>query len=74
MKIFDWDYCKIHAQPKRYEWLKKNQNKPITEQEFILALQAMKDTQRGRVRNHNYKITKLKWQYNNLRTIFGFFG
>ena len=74
MRIFDWEQFKADAQPKRFKWLRENHNKHITEDEFISAMQTIKDTQRGRVKNQNYKISRLKRQYNHLTTRFGFFA
>lgn len=73
MKQFDFNLAiKSGQNPKKIEWYKENKSKKITEEEFIKVMQEVfKPQTKGNT--HYYSPSKLKKQYRNLRTNFGFF-
>jgi len=72
-KEFDWDHLKQEASTARYEWLRENYNKPISEDDFIIAMKGIKEFSTSRHRGRCYQPYNLKKHYKNLKSVFNFF-
>lgn len=73
MKIFDWKKNKREACNERHTWLKENHTKKISEKDFIIAMEKIKLFSKAKNVHKTYNMRNIKWQYNNLKTKFGFF-
>lgn len=71
MKKWDWEKFSKKACKERYDWYKENYNKPVTEEDFVLAMQKIKSFSKGK--SECYKPSKLKRVYQNVKNKFGFF-
>lgn len=72
MKIFDFKKAKELGQNiKKLKWLKENMNKPITEAEFVRAMQEIKLFRNGK--SYKYSPSNLKYSFAKLKKNFGFF-
>lgn len=63
-----------HGSKERVEWLRANHDKPVTEEEYIAALQSWKLPNMGRKHNKHYNSSAGKYQYKRLKRVYGFFG
>ena len=71
MREYEYDKCGYCE--KRQEWLKENQNNPITEDEFVSIWQELKKISKSKHLAGLYSPSRLKKQYRNLKEKFGFF-
>jgi hypothetical protein len=73
MKIFDWDHAASINTPQWVAWLKANQGKPITCEEFVAAYSARREADRRPYKAKRYYVKNLVRSYEKLKTNFGFF-
>jgi hypothetical protein len=73
MKIFDWDYAATIYTPDWVAWLKANQDKPVTCEEYIAAYCARRDTDPRPYKAKRYYVKNLVRSYERLKINFGFF-
>lgn len=70
--IFDFDLAiTLGHSPKKIEWLKSNCSRPMSEKEFVTAMQIIKTFRKGS--SYNYSPSKLKKEYKKLKNKFNFF-
>lgn len=65
MKQFDWEEAATRNSPEKLAWLKENHNKPITVDEYVAAMKA--------IRQERNSPSHLRNNYRRLQT-FGFFS
>lgn len=75
---FNWESAAEHHSVHRVAFYRENFNKPLTEGQFVDGMQRIKKFSAskhgiGRA-NENYRPSKLKKLYQNLKTRFGFFN
>ena len=73
MKTFNWDILATQRNPAVVAWLKKHHQDPITLEQFIEALQSLRDLSTHRRKSKRYAPSALRQQYNRLRKSFNFF-
>ena len=73
MKIFNWDILASQRNPAVVAWLKKHHKDPITLEQFIEAMQSLRDLSSHPKKAKRYAPSALKSQYKRLRTGFNFF-
>ena len=71
MKTFDWEYLKTERSPQYYKWLYGNHDKQLSEEEFVVAVQSLKEFRKGT--SYKYSPSHLRRNYRNLVKRFGFF-
>jgi len=71
MKIFNFTEARVKQSKYKIDWLESNYKKPISQKEFIEAMQVLKTWRRGS--SKAYSPSSLKQDYKNLVTKFGFF-
>ena len=74
MKEFNWEiYAAQGHRPEWIKWMKTNYDRPITEEEFVRAYQALRTADARPRKARRYGRSKVAAQYRNLRNDFGFF-
>lgn len=71
IKTFDWKIAKNMQNSPYLEWLFENQNKPMTEEEFVNEAIKFKSVRLGK--SYKYSPSHLRSKYRKLKNNFGFF-
>ena len=77
MKKFDWLKFRKITNPYKWQWLFDVHNTPLTEDEFIQGMKALKifsNSKTGRLKQKAYSPSRLKKDYKRLKNKFGFFN
>ena len=73
-KTFDFEEAlKQKRNIARLAWYKLNQYNPISEEEYIKIMRQIKSYTTSNYKFKNYKPSRLKKEYKNLKKDFGFF-
>lgn len=73
MKTFDWNIAETLHSPEYITWLKRNQYKPLTEEEYVNGVKPLAYTPTGKWKKGRQPHS-LRSNYRNLRDTFGFFS
>ena len=71
MVDFNWENCKAHASPQRYNWFEQNHDQPITEEQYLETAQMFKKFSKGKPKYYSPNRTKKTYHY--FKKTFGFF-
>jgi len=74
MKDFNFEEAYKNSCKKKIDWLKENQHKEVTEEQFVTFMQSIRYLSKGRRNSERYSPSSLRGQYRNLVKNYNFFN
>ncbi len=74
MKEFDWEKAKECHRPEVVKWLKSIHDKKTTLEEYVEGYRGFRAADPRPYRCKRYGLSQIRYKYNRLKKVFGFFS